>query len=312
MLYNVEGIVIRTVAYGETHAVVTLLTPAGTLGAMARGAKKPQSRLAAGIQFCVQGIYTVYQGRGMGNLQQVEITRSRRGLREHLDKAAYAAYFCELAASASETYPHGSESLFTQFSALLDRLEEGRDDPEVLARMWEAKILYMLGAAPDWLHCAACGAPFGAGANGGAVADATTSGTGTAMDGRVVVSGTAPRPEALGYSPVHGGLVCPRCRDMPAAPRTDGTPNAPLSPGILPVPGALPRILHQFTHVPWNRLGTVQLSPPTRRALDHVLRLQLREFAGVSPRSREFLDGLSSLEAEGERLARRERDENSP
>ncbi|SFU93500.1 DNA repair protein RecO [Alicyclobacillus macrosporangiidus] len=310
MLYNVEGIVIRTVAYGETHAVVTLLTPAGTLGAMARGAKKPQSRLAAGIQFCVQGIYTVYQGRGMGNLQQVEITRSRRGLREHLDKAAYAAYFCELAASASETYPHGSASLFNQFTALLDRLEEGRDDPEVLARMWETKILYLLGAAPDWLRCAACGSPLGAGTHGSGATNAATSGTGT--DGGRDGSGAAPSPAAPGYSPVHGGLICPRCREMPAAPGPDGKPLVSPGPGILPVPAALPRILHLFTHVPWNRLGSVQLNRSTLRALDQVLRLQLREFAGVSPRSREFLDGLSSLEEEGERLARRERDENSP
>lgn len=48
MQNQLEGIVIRTRPYGETNKIVTLFTKeAGKITCMARGAKKPASRLAA-------------------------------------------------------------------------------------------------------------------------------------------------------------------------------------------------------------------------------------------------------------------------
>ncbi|WP_188882543.1 DNA repair protein RecO [Alicyclobacillus cellulosilyticus] len=159
-MFNTEAVVIRTVAYGETHAVLTLLTPSGKLAAMARGAKKPQSRLAAGSQLCAQGMYALYQGRGMADVRQVEVITTRRALRERLDLAAYAAYVCELACIGIEDAPSAPASAFQDFVGLLDRLANASDPPAVLARVWEAKVLRMLGAAPVWTRCVECGAPW--------------------------------------------------------------------------------------------------------------------------------------------------------
>ncbi len=157
MLYNTEGIVIKTIAYGETHAILTLLTPLGTVAVMARGAKKPQSRLRAGSILCAKGIYSIYKRSGMGNLQQVDIVQTYRLFHEHLELAAYAAYFCELAGTVAKEPSIGNESLYRLFDTLLFRLHQTPEDAEVLARIWEAKVLYILGAAPDWDHCVACG-----------------------------------------------------------------------------------------------------------------------------------------------------------
>ncbi|MDX1771670.1 MAG: DNA repair protein RecO, partial [Planococcaceae bacterium] len=47
MLNRVEGIVLKTRDYGETNKIITLLSSeTGKITAMARGAKKPASRLA--------------------------------------------------------------------------------------------------------------------------------------------------------------------------------------------------------------------------------------------------------------------------
>ncbi|WP_313783770.1 DNA repair protein RecO [Paenibacillus larvae] len=40
MLYRIEGIILRTVDYGEGNKIITVLTQAGKVGLMARGAKK--------------------------------------------------------------------------------------------------------------------------------------------------------------------------------------------------------------------------------------------------------------------------------
>lgn len=178
LIYNTEGIVIRSIPYGETHAIILLLTPTGTVSAMARGAKRPQSKLRAGTQLCVEGVYTLYQNSGMGNVQQFELKDSRRPLREHLELAAYAAYFCELVSSSTEERPNGSSFHYKQFLAVLDRLALMQDDPADISRVWEAKTLRMLGAAPNWEQCVICG--------------------------RQCESSTR-------YSPADGGFVCDEC-----------------------------------------------------------------------------------------------------
>jgi DNA repair protein RecO (recombination protein O) len=157
VLYNTEGIVIKSIAYGETHAILTLLTPMGIVAVMARGAKKPQSKLRAGSTLCAKGIFSIYRRRGMGNLEQVEIVQSHRLFQEHLELAAYAAYFCELAGAAAVDPSIGNHAFYRLFDTLLERLHQNAADGEILARIWETKILCILGAAPDWGNCVTCG-----------------------------------------------------------------------------------------------------------------------------------------------------------
>lgn len=255
MLYNTEAIVIRSIRYGETNAIVTLITPAGTVSAMARGAKKPQSRLAACVQLCAQGIYHLYQGSGMGNIQQAELMQSRRALHEDIELAAYAAYFCELIGTVAEERPNGSEAVFHLLENGLDRLVAQPEEVTLTALMWDAKILHLLGASPDWSHCVNC------------------------HESLVDASGT----DTVFYSPYAGGLLCDRC----GAQRRQ-------SESMRAVPRATPAILAAFVKTPWTRVGRVRLSEPVQVAIHAVLRNQMVEFGGLAPKSMKFLDDLKS------------------
>lgn len=256
MLYNTEAYVIRSIPYGETHAIVTLLTPSGTIAAMARGAKKPQSRLAGGVQLGVKALYTVYQGRGMGNIQQLEVLDSYRQLREQLDLAAYAAYFCELVTSVSEERPNGSEIVYRWFDQALSRLRDGRESASTVARIWEAKVLRLLGASPKWDECIRCGAQL--------------TGNNTL------------------YTVRDGGFICERCFTQEGGERHDMR-------GVLSVPPSVPKVLEQFRVVPFERIGQVNLGASTLEGIRSVLRYQLADYGGLSLKSREFVDSIDEL-----------------
>ena len=76
---------LRSIPYGESNKIVTLFTrEAGKLTAMARGAKKPTSRLAAVTQPFTHGSFLIRKGRGMGTLEQGEQIDSMRPIREDL------------------------------------------------------------------------------------------------------------------------------------------------------------------------------------------------------------------------------------
>ena len=79
MLYKWEGIVLKVRAYGESNKIITLLTrEAGKVATMARGAKKPSSRLASVTQPFTYGVFMVQHHTGMGTLQQGEHLNSMR------------------------------------------------------------------------------------------------------------------------------------------------------------------------------------------------------------------------------------------
>jgi len=97
MLQKCEGIVIRTTDYGETNKIITIFTREwGKIGVMARGAKKPNSRLSSVTQLFTHGYFLVQRGSGLGSLQQGEIATSLRSIGEDIFLTAYASYIVEL------------------------------------------------------------------------------------------------------------------------------------------------------------------------------------------------------------------------
>ena len=96
LLNKWEGIILRSIPYGESNKIVTLYSrEAGKLTAMARGAKKPASRLASITQPFTHGSFLIRTGRGMGTLEQGEPIDSMRHIREDLEATAYASYIVE-------------------------------------------------------------------------------------------------------------------------------------------------------------------------------------------------------------------------
>ncbi|MCX7570831.1 DNA repair protein RecO [Tumebacillus sp. DT12] len=158
---KVEAIVLRTVDYGETHKILTLYSAQmGKIAALARGAKKPRSDLAAVCQPFTYGTFLLYIGerQGMGTISQAEVLDSFRAIREDLFKAAYASYVAELTDRfCADREP--SPSLFLLLQTVLHYLTDEDKDPEVLVRLYETKMLDLAGIRPELYHCAHCFRP---------------------------------------------------------------------------------------------------------------------------------------------------------
>lgn len=155
MLKKVEGIVIRTNDYGESNKVITLYTrELGKVGIMSRGAKKPRSRLAAGSQLFMYGIFLYHQGSGLGTLTQADIIDSFRDVRNDLFTAAYAMYMIELTDKLTEEH-QTNPYLFQLLYQMLHNLNEGVD-AEVLMRIFEVKMLAVAGIKPELNECVSC------------------------------------------------------------------------------------------------------------------------------------------------------------
>ena len=67
--------------YGESNKIVVIYSrEAGKIAGMARGAKKPSSRLASVSQLFTYGYFMIRGGRGLGTIQQAEMISSLRAI----------------------------------------------------------------------------------------------------------------------------------------------------------------------------------------------------------------------------------------
>lgn len=180
-LYNVDGIVIRVRNFQEADKIVVLLTrEEGKVEAVARGARRPRSRLSAATQLFSRLRAQLFSGKSLDTLSQAEIVESFRHLREDLVRMAYATYACELMdALLPERQRHEAPYLLLLTS--LHLFNEPDLPPEPLLRAYELKLLSMLGFRPSLTACVGCGTE------------------------------AVQQNGSVRFSPVLGGVLCPAC-----------------------------------------------------------------------------------------------------
>lgn len=156
MLKQLEGIVLKTHDYGETHKILSILTKQlGKISAIARGANKPKSRLSAVSQVFIQGEFLIYVSKGLSTVQQGQIVKSHRYIREDIEKTAYASYIIELTDKILER-SEADAFLYDQLNHTLNWIDE-KDEFLIPVIMYELKLYKKGGFAPITSHCVNCG-----------------------------------------------------------------------------------------------------------------------------------------------------------
>jgi DNA repair protein RecO (recombination protein O) len=157
-LYRTDAIVLSRFELGEADRVVTLLTPHfGKLKAIARGVRKPSSRLGGGLEPFAELHLLLARGRTFDVVTQVSVEHAWLNLRERLGPTAVAWYVAELADRAIEERHEAIAiyGLLRRAYALLDAgMEAGR-----VARWFEMRLADELGIQPELERCVECDRP---------------------------------------------------------------------------------------------------------------------------------------------------------
>jgi DNA repair protein RecO (recombination protein O) len=152
-----EGLVLRTRPYGESDKLVTLFTlKEGKVAALARGARKTRSKLAAAVDLFSRGDYLLYRGKSLATIQQVSLLNNYRAIREDVPLYFCALYICELLDKVLEEC-HPAESIYDLALETLQILNDGTASPELVAGSFEIMLLNELGYCPSLSGCLECG-----------------------------------------------------------------------------------------------------------------------------------------------------------
>ncbi len=156
MLRTIEGIVVKTQNYGETHKIITIFSKeVGKVSAICRGANKAKSQLSSLAQPFIKANFLIYISKGLSTVQQGEIIQSFRSIREDIMKTAYAAYLVELTTMLTED-KKTEKYLYNQLDLTLEWINN-EDELMVPLFMLELKLFKRGGFAPIIDCCARCG-----------------------------------------------------------------------------------------------------------------------------------------------------------
>lgn len=156
--FRSEAIVLRRTDFGEADRLLTLFSRNfGKIKAIAKGARKPQSRKTGHVELFMRSNFLFASGRDLAILTQAEMVEPYATLREDLVRTTYAAYIVELLDrfTVEEDKHSGIYQLVADALGWLTIHE----DVLLVARFYELHLLGLTGFRPQLFRCVACGEP---------------------------------------------------------------------------------------------------------------------------------------------------------
>ena len=155
--FRVEAVVLRHSDYGEADRMLTLYTrQLGKTRALAKGARKIASRKAGHIEPFTQVKLQLAKGRDMLLVTQADTVDAYLPLRENLMLTGQASYVLELLDRFTYVDEIENPSTYRLLTDTLTRLASN-DDPWLVIRYYEMRLLDLLGFRPQLIQCVNCG-----------------------------------------------------------------------------------------------------------------------------------------------------------
>ncbi|MGB9792281.1 MAG: DNA repair protein RecO [Thermacetogeniaceae bacterium] len=154
-IYKAEAVVLRSRVYGEADRILSLFTKEwGKISAIAKGVRKPTSRLRGAVQLFSHTHLVLYKGKTLDTITQGEAAEDFSFLQGDLERLAAASYCAELV----ERLTFENQPLPKLFWLLLKALRTLRwGDPALIVRVFEAQLSVILGYRPQLDCCVVCG-----------------------------------------------------------------------------------------------------------------------------------------------------------
>jgi DNA repair protein RecO (recombination protein O) len=158
-LYREQGVVLRTYKLGETDRIVNVLTPGrGKIRAVAKGVRKPGSRIGGRLEPFSHVDLQLYEGRNLDIVTQAELITSFDAVRTDFSLSACGSTMAEAADRVAQE-AEASNRLFLLLLDGLRALTRFPDQPALLLDAYLFRLASVAGYHPYLEACAECGAP---------------------------------------------------------------------------------------------------------------------------------------------------------
>jgi DNA repair protein RecO (recombination protein O) len=154
-LQRVDGVVLRRFNYAEADRILVIYTrERGKVRVIAKGLRRPTSRLAGHLELFSRGEMMLGQGRELDVVSQVQIIEPFAGLRTDIERTAHAFVIAELV-DAGTPDAHAQPDLYHTLLVSLSAIE-AHPRPDLAALQSQIHLLARLGFRPELQRCLHC------------------------------------------------------------------------------------------------------------------------------------------------------------
>lgn len=154
-LYRCEAIVLSRMDFGEADRILTLYSRQhGKLRVIAKGARRPLSRLGPHLEYFSRSQLMLARGRELDVVTGAETEDAHLAIRDDLDAFGHASHMVELLARLTEDRQENS-AVYDLLARSLRLLADGLD-PFHVTRHYELALLGLLGFRPELINCVEC------------------------------------------------------------------------------------------------------------------------------------------------------------
>lgn len=163
--YVTEAINLKNYPLNDNDSIVVMFSKTkGLMKAIAKGAKRPKSKLGARVQMFIANKLMLNEGRNFDNIAEATSLNTFSKIRNDIDKLTYAMYvsecvnsFCSKQFNQDENYAE----IYNLIYSVYNKIAECKTKEQVILSVLKFQIKFMniLGWGIDFENCSKCQKP---------------------------------------------------------------------------------------------------------------------------------------------------------
>lgn len=158
---NVITDVINLKSYNlsESDKIVVMYSKEhGLIKGVAKGVKKPKSKLGARMDSLVANKVMLYKGRNLDTICQAEALNTFKETRQDLDKLVYSSYISEIVSIFGVEDDPSSKEVYELFYKALDKISKAETKKDVMVAVikFQLKMMLIVGFGLEFDSCLCC------------------------------------------------------------------------------------------------------------------------------------------------------------
>ena len=154
-----DAINLKSYNLKDSDKIVVMYTKElGLIRGIAKGVKKPKSRLGARMDSLVANKVMLYKGKNLDTICQAEALNTFKDSRHDYDKLLYSSYVSEIIAIFGVEDDPSSKDVYDLFYNTLDRIASAKSKKEVMIAVikFQLKMMLILGFGLEFDSCLCC------------------------------------------------------------------------------------------------------------------------------------------------------------
>lgn len=157
--YVTEAINLKSYSLNDADKIIVMYSKDnGLIKGVAKGIKKPKSRLGARMDLLVANSLQLLKGRNMDTIIQAQTVNNFRKTREDMGKLMLSSYVSELIVNFGEGSEAASKEIYELLYKALNKIADSKDKKDALIAVikFQLKLLLIMGFCVELDTCLCC------------------------------------------------------------------------------------------------------------------------------------------------------------